>query len=165
MAGKAIKDYKSAISNKLIEDENLLKALVNNSSDFLSVPLPISPEESFYDYIYPYRKVDGILTDTKSYITMDFKGFKPNSANYLYSGYVNFYILCHESLVRTDYGQQRYDYIVDRIRNLFDHNKEIVGFGECIVTLIDDITSEDGKYFGSLCQIKINDIKTGLSND
>ncbi|WP_281168534.1 hypothetical protein [Anaerovorax odorimutans] len=35
MAGKTITDYKNIITSKLIGDELLLKALINNESDFL----------------------------------------------------------------------------------------------------------------------------------
>lgn len=162
MAGKSIGDYKNTIIYKLLEDENLLRAIVNNDSDFLSKPLPIPSDELIYSYIYPYQKVTNILTETKSFITMKFERFKPNNSNHFYSGRVYFYILCHESLIRTDYGN-RHDYIVDRIRNLFDHNRNIGGIGECIVSEISDISANDGKYFGSACEITIKDFKTGLS--
>ena len=154
MVGETINDYKQKIMMKLIEDEELLKALVNTESDFLANPLPIYPEETVYNYIFPYMNTKDIITETKSFITMEFKDFRSVNGNFFSSGEVVFYIICHANLIRTDYGN-RYDYILEKIKNAY-HGTKFLGIGKTVVTKWGDLSFKED-YFGCYCTVKVYD--------
>ncbi len=119
--------YKNNIAYKLIANEDLVKALVNNTSDFLNQSLPnnYDPTSLIYTQIFPWRVNPSTETIPKSYITMSFGNFKYIN-NCFKSGIVTFYIFMHKSLIPTDVGL-RYDYILSEVDLLFNKNSENVG--------------------------------------
>lgn len=156
MNGGTFTDYKNIILSKMLQNENLLKALTNNQSDFLVHPLLISPPDIIYNYIYPYRIHPDIITDVKSFITMEFVNFRPTTGNQFKSGKVYFYTICHESLVVTDFGN-RYDYIYNELFSIFHENTQL-GIGKPIIVDTSDLSvSKD--YMGNVCCLEIVDFQ------
>lgn len=155
MAGQTIIDYKQIIVNRLLEDSELLKALINLDSDFLSRSITLSPEDIIYNFIYPYMDSKNVLSETKTFITMEFKNFHSiDNNNYYNTGEIVFYIICHANLIRTDYGN-RYDYIFERIKNIF-HKTKLFGIGETFVSSWGDLAIDDD-YYGCYCVVSVND--------
>jgi len=152
----SITDYKNKIIMKIIENTDLLKALVNTDSDFLSVELLISPEEAVYSYVFPYMDSKTILTETQSFITMEFRDFKASKGNCYKSGQVLFYIICEKSLIKTTQGN-RYDYIFERLMEIFDESKDI-GIGKMIISKWGDMAFGDN-YLGCYCILELTDFK------
>ncbi len=139
----------------MINNTELLKALTINYPNFLDRPLIISPHDVIYDYIFPYKVHPDIITDQKSIITMEFVNFRL-VGNTFKSGKVYFYTICHEGLVKTDYGN-RYDFIYEQIKTIFDENKNL-GIGETRISSTGDLSvSKD--YIGNVCVLDITDFK------
>jgi len=122
---------KTTILLKFIEDENILKCLVNNESNFLDISLPVGfdPTSLIYSQIYPYKFIPTTETEAKTFITMSFN-YKSNRQGTLFkNGSIYFYIITHNSLIRTDYGVLRYDYLVNQIDELLNSSTNI-GIGQ-----------------------------------
>ena len=150
--------YKNNIGIKLIENNNLVKALINNNSDFLNQSLPdgFKPIDLLYNRIYPYVFIPKVETEPKNFITMSFG--KYNYVNNVFkSGALSFYIICHFSLLKTDYGV-RYDYILSQIDSMF--NKESnVGIFELTIVSGGDLPIINENYFGSMISYKFSDFQ------
>jgi hypothetical protein len=146
-------DYKGIIISKLIENTNLLKALTINQPDFLNHALTIDPTDAVYNYIFPYKGQKDIVTNEKSILTMRFANFKPVGNKYK-EGDIYFYIICHNSLVITDYGN-RYDYISDTLEKLFNNSRDF-GIGKAELKDVSDLDINEN-YMGSVCVIHISD--------
>lgn len=88
-------------------------------------------EELIYKNIFPYVYVPDVEEEAKCYIlvTVDMpKVWNDNS--YLFQQVlVCFYILCHQELMKTEYGGTRIDYISDQLEGLFKQSMDF-GFGE-----------------------------------
>jgi len=122
---------KTIILMKLIEDENILKCLVNNQTNFLDISLPIDfdPTSLIYSQIYPYKFIPTIETEAKTFITMSFN-YRPDRQGMMFkNGSIYFYLITHNSLIRTDYGILRYDYLVNQIDELFNCSRDM-GIGK-----------------------------------
>ena len=155
MSGKTFSDYKGIILGKMIENTELLKALTINQSDFITPSLTINPPDAIYNYIFPYSIHPDIITETKSIITMKFTGFSYDGVKYQ-NGKIYFYTICHQSLIRTDFGN-RYDYIYEQLRILFNNNRKL-GIGKSIISLTEDLTINKD-YLGNVCCLEISDFK------
>lgn len=133
---------KTVILTKLIEDENIVKCLINNQSDFLtpSIPVDFDVTSLIYSQIYPYRFVPPTQTEAKTFITMAFS-YKPDRNNELLfkNGSIYFYIITHNSLLTTDYGILRYDYLINQIDEIFNSSRDI-GIGKLPFYDMGDIT-------------------------
>ena len=131
---------------KLIGNEDIVKCLVNNQSNFLDISLPIGFDVAslIYDSIYPYRFVPQIQTEPKTFITMRF-GYKPNGMTYK-NGSIYFYIITHNSLIRTDYGMLRYDFLANKIDELMNSSRDI-GLGKLPFYDMDDFIVNEN-YIG-----------------
>jgi len=114
---------------KLITNNNIVKCLVNNESNFLDVPLPNNFDVStlIYSQIYPWRFVPTAQTEANTFITMKF-GYRPNGITYK-NGSIYFYIITHNSLLRTDYGSIRYDMLLGYIDEVFNSSRDL-GLGK-----------------------------------
>jgi hypothetical protein len=120
---------KLTILMKLIEDERIVKCLVNNEQNFLDVSLPsdFNVTSLIYNSIYPYKFIPAIETEPKTYITMSFR-YKPDGITFK-NGSIYFYIFTHNSLITTDYGMLRYDFLVNKIDEIFNSSRDI-GIGK-----------------------------------
>lgn len=147
--------YKQDIAIKLISNDNLLKALTNNQINFLDYPAPKDPALLFYKHIYPYKPITSKFNESKAYITMSFVNFKPvNRSHQIKEGDIYFYIICAESLMRTDYGL-RTDYIVNQIDELFNDIRGI-GLGKLELGSMSDIQIGDG-YLGAVLSYHVTE--------
>ena len=137
---------KLTILMKLIGNEDIVKCLVNNQSNFLDISLPIGFDVAslIYDSIYPYRFVPQIQTEPKTFITMRF-GYKPNGMTYK-NGSIYFYIITHNSLIRTDYGMLRYDFLANKIDEIMNSSRDI-GLGKLPFHDMDDFIVNEN-YIG-----------------
>ena len=145
--------YKESILFKIIESDNIVQALTNNKPNFLDERIDIDPTSLIYTYIFPYRKSIKTLTEPQSLITMRFANFKP-IGNKFRNGDIYFYIICHNSLVATDYGL-RYDFIFDKLDKLFTNSRDI-GIGKLQLYDVSDLDIDEN-YMGSVCAFHVTD--------
>ena len=109
----------------MVESSKIVKCLVNNESNFLDIPIPVDFDATslIYNSIYPYKFIPTAQTEAKTFITMSF-GYKPNGMTFK-NGSVYFYIITHNSLIRTDYGSLRYDILLNYIDEIFSESRDI----------------------------------------
>ena len=151
--GTDFTSYKETILYKIIESENIVQALSNNKTNFLDEKIVIDPTSLIYNNIFPYRLSSKTFTEPKSLITMRFANFKP-IGNKFRDGNVYFYIICHNSLIRTDYGL-RYDFIFKEIDDLFANSRDI-GIGKLELFDVSDLDIDEN-YMGSVCAFHVTD--------
>ena len=124
MIGQTFGNMRNKICLELLQNQNIIKALVVEDKDFLDATLD-DEQQKYLDnpsllirkYVYPYKKMFDTTTEHKTIISTRFSDFNKHGKNYR-NGLVTFYILCPISLEDTIYGV-RYDYIGDEIENIF----------------------------------------------
>lgn len=123
---------------KLIENPNIVKCLVNNEDNFLDIPLPIDFDSSslVYSQIFPWRFVPKPLDVANTYITMKF-GYSPNGTLFK-NGSIYIYIITHNSLLKTDYGTLRYDFLINEIDKVFNGSRDL-GLGKLPFFKMDEV--------------------------
>lgn len=126
MVGQTFGYMRNKIFTELLQNENIIKALVVESENFLDTELTEeqqkyikNPRLLIRNYVYPYKKMFDTTTETKTIITSEFTNFKKFGKNYR-NGLVTFYILTPISVENTAYGI-RYDYIGDEIETVFNN--------------------------------------------
>lgn len=146
-------EYKETIIFKLIENDNIVQALVNNKPNFLEERIDVDPTSLVYSHIFPYRKSVKTFTEPTSLITLRFANFKPIGKKFR-NGDIYFYIICHSGLILTDYGL-RYDFIFDEIDKVFTNSRDI-GIGKLELFDVSDLDVNDD-YMGSVCVFHVTD--------
>jgi len=116
---------KNIILMKLIESDDIVKCLINNQQNFLDVEIPVNFDRSslVFSSLFPYKFIPTTETEAKTFITMSFS-YKPNGVTFK-NGSVYFYIITHNSLIRTDYGSLRYDMLLNYIDEIFNSSRDI----------------------------------------
>lgn len=131
-----ISTYKNTILTKLIQNDNIVKAVGNVNSDFMDTASISNPRELLFKNIYPFLYVPDAEEEQKCYITMKFK-FK-RSGSYYKVGNIRFYVFAHQDILKTDYPWLRTDYILNEIETLFNETREL-GIGELQFGDMDDM--------------------------
>lgn len=124
MIGQTFKYMRNKIFSELIQNENIIKALVVEDGNFLDTVLN-EKQQSYIDnplllireYIYPYKKIFDTAVEKKTIISSTLTDFNKQGKNYR-NGILTFYILTPVELENTSYGI-RYDYIADEIEEVF----------------------------------------------
>lgn len=148
---------KLLILTKLIENEDIVKCLINNNQDFLdtSIPSDFNYTSLIYNSIFPYRFIPSIQTDPKTFITLKF-GYKPDGKTFK-NGSIYFYVIAHNSLLRTDYGMLRYDFLINKIDELMNSSRGI-GLGKLPFHDMDDFIVNEN-YSGAYIAYKSTELQ------
>lgn len=146
--------YKENILFKLVDSENITKAIVNKNESYLDTSLSVDPISLIYKNIFPYKRVPDINEETETFITLRVGGFKLINGIYK-SGYIIFYVFTHNSLMKTSYGMTRVDYIIGEIDELFNKATDIGG-RNLIFDGMDEFDIHNN-YSGSWIRYKIMD--------
>lgn len=124
--GQSLTEIKTQISTKIINNNELIKALVVPDEDFLNaIPSPEQnsilndPSVLIRQQIMLTKNITARTNKDIPYITSAFTNFKKESHNYQ-SGKVWFYIIVPNSLEKTNYGI-RYDFIGDKLDDIFSN--------------------------------------------
>lgn len=113
-------EYKDKIMEKLILDDEIAQVILNKDTDFLStVPSIPSRLKMKYKNIYPYFLIPDVQNTTESYVISQF-GFRYNSNGRIANVTIEFKILTHIDLQQTNEGILRLDFIVDRMKKIFN---------------------------------------------
>lgn len=115
--------YKQTAISQIVNTPEIVEAL---NKDYAN-----NGEGLIYKHIFPYAYVPEVEEEAKCYIlvTVDMpKVWNDNS--YLFQQVlVCFYVLCHQELMKTEYGGTRIDYIADQLESVFNQSTDF-GFGE-----------------------------------
>ncbi|NLK93349.1 MAG: hypothetical protein GX273_09550 [Bacteroidales bacterium] len=152
-----ITNYKNNIAERILTNNNIVRALVNTDSDFLNQALPnnFEPYTLLYKQIFPFAFVPGINAEDKTFITMAFNDFRYVN-NVFKEGTVSFYVFTHNNLIPTKYGL-RYDYISYQLDKMFNKKYGIGAFSLDIEGGGDLQVSEN--YFGVMLSYKFTDFQ------
>jgi hypothetical protein len=131
--GQSLTELKNIVIGKIIDDVELVKALVVDNESFLTATpteeqnaILQSPTKLIRTQIMPYRNTTAVTNVAKPYITSAWTDFRKVS-NVYKNGKVTFFILVPNSLEKTDYGI-RYDFIADRLDNILGVGSNIGEF-------------------------------------
>lgn len=120
----------------LVSNDNIVKAIGNNQSDFLNHP-SVLPSSLMFNNIYPFLYVPEAQDEQKTYITIAFRNFRLDRTFYKI-GNICFYVFSHYSLMQTDYGILRTDFIINQIDTIFNKTEQL-GIGKLQFDKMDDI--------------------------
>jgi len=128
---------KMTILMKLISSDEIVKCLINNQSNFLDIEIPVDFDRSslIYQNLYPHHFIPTVETEAKTFITIRL-AYKPNGMTFKI-GSIWFYIITHNSLIRTDYGFLRYDYLINKIDEIFNSSEDL-GFDKLAFNDMDE---------------------------
>ena len=157
MVGQTFKHMRNKIFTELLQNQNVIKALVVEDKDFLNIELN-EEQQSYIDnpfllirkYIYPYKKIFDTAVEKRTIISTQLSNFRKQGKNYR-NGTLTFYILTPVDLENTSYGI-RYDYICDEIEEIFDNTT----IGEFNFDTRGDIEVGD-RYIGHYISFKITE--------
>lgn len=124
MIGQTFSDMRNKVCFELLQNQNVIKALVIEDEDFLNT-VPNEEQQKYIDnpsllirnYVYPYKKIFDTTVEHKTIISTQFSNFRKHGKNYR-NGLVTFYVLCPLETEGSSYGI-RYDYIGDEIETIF----------------------------------------------
>jgi len=104
-----LSNYKISIMKRLVESQELCKALYYNVLNFLDMPNIQDPYSLFYTKIYPY-KFEPSTNDKTSLITMEISNYSLVRNAYKV-GFIYIYAIVNKDIDRTDIGWLRKDYL------------------------------------------------------
>lgn len=157
MIGQTFGFMRNKVFSELLQNTNIIKALVIEDESFLDV-IPTAEQQEYIDdpiklirnYVYPYKKIFDTAVEHKTIISTEFSNFNKMGRNYR-NGIVTFYILTPVILENTSYGI-RYDYIGDEIEEVFNNTN----IGEFSFDSRGDIDVGD-RYIGHYVSFRITE--------
>lgn len=102
----SINDNVLILFNKILENQDLLKAIGNTDKDFLNQPVP-DVESLLYKNITPFRFIDEAVENNDTYLNFIFRGFTRHSDRFM-NGLIEFHIFVHKDNVVTKNGLRHY---------------------------------------------------------
>src|SRR5690625_1752868 len=125
------------IMESIISHEGICKALNYSEPNFLDQPPIITPSDLITQRIFPYYRVPEATEEASSFILMSFRNYRPVNGYYK-SGRINIFAVVHKSLVMTDYGFLRYDYMISEIDKALNHTEDM-GIGKLNFSGMDEV--------------------------
>jgi hypothetical protein len=130
---------KNTIMLRMINSQNLCKAIYYTDTNFLDKPDIDDPSTLIYKNIFPYRQIPpDDETETHTYVTMYFGGYKPTVGGFYKAGKVWIHAIVNLDAMRTDYGVLRTDYIISEIDKIINDERGL-GIGKAKFYSLDDI--------------------------
>ena len=121
MYGREISEYKNRIAADLLNNEKIVKAL----SEVVSQEELQQMDDLLYNRIYPYDYIPQTTQEVGCYICYELYVPKVSIVNYFFKDIVfEFTIICHQDVMKTDYGATRIDYVASLIEEIFNGNKD-----------------------------------------
>lgn len=120
-----ISEYKTLAIEKILSNQNIVKALKYTSPDFLSKPDVIDPEEQIYETIFPFDFIPELTTTVKACVNISYDNVI-QTANGYKRGVLIFSIWNHKNNFKTDFGKTRVDFIIEELDKTFNKAR---GFG------------------------------------
>lgn len=159
---KELTDYKNTIIERIVGNQNVIKALYYSHSDYESQP-DLSVEEIMdkvlYSNIFPFNFIpttDEELKTIKGYLTFTVSDITPSSKGFVFnSGSIYFSVYLHKDMFRTDYGHLRSDFLASSIFELFNQQRGI-GIGKLEFKNMRE-TSINSNFHGFIMQFKSTD--------
>lgn len=146
-----ISGYRNTILSKIINNDNIVRAVAINDPNFLDeshvVPDPYS---LLYSQIYPYKRIPPTSEEQRTFITMSLNNWQFVNRKFVV-GKIRFFVFTYtETLMQTDYSFLRTDYIASELHDLFNETNDL-GVGKLAISKMDDLQVND-YFFGSILE-------------
>lgn len=114
-------NYKRQVIEELLKSDELIEALDTNG---------LEPSELVYTHIFPFGVIKPVQIEAKNFITVEVTMPQVSTVNRFYKDVLLVIsVICDISLMKTDYGVPRHDYISAKIAELLGGSSAF-GFGE-----------------------------------
>lgn len=123
-----ISEYKNTIIGRILENQELCKALFYQSPDFLEQPDIEDTTELIYKCIFPHRFIPDINMETGTYIALALGDYRLVN-NSFKTGIVSVNVFTHRDTFKTDYQCTRVDFIANKIDEMLNY-KDGIGLGK-----------------------------------
>lgn len=148
---KELGQYKQKILFKLLESQDICKAVYYQVENFLDLDDIYDPTELIYKNIYPHSFIPDIDDEVNTYLTIHFKKFRSIN-NSFKSGFIYISVFAHKSLFKTAYGTTRIDFLLNKIDERLNGMRGI-GLGELEFFEMDEFTVNN-QYSGAYLSYK-----------
>jgi len=133
---RELTEYKNTIVERIIKNQNLVKALYYSHSNYEEQP-DLSFDEIknkvLYSNIFPFNFIPtgkDELKNVKGYLTISVTDIRPTKNGvHFNSGSIFISVYIHKDMFRTDYGYLRTDFIASEIHELLNQ-KSGIGIGK-----------------------------------
>jgi hypothetical protein len=148
--------YKNRMTDLILSDSDLCKALYYGENDFLDQPERSDSAALLYSKVFPYPFVPGTEASTGMFLTVSAEEFAKVHDVYN-SGILSVSLFAHRDSQATAYGCTRTDYGMDRVDRLLDQAKGS-GLGELQFKAMNSLTVNE-QYYGVRLQYKCVDFR------
>ena len=141
--------YKSRFVDAIVNNVDIMKAIINRDTSqniMLHEPDALEISNAKKENIFTYQLIPKMITESNVFITMKFVFRYHNRM--LNEARVTFFIMNHQDLQETGLGQDRNDFINDKIVEIFD-GKDYFGVGKFALVSNDDTPPVNQDYVGS----------------
>ncbi len=157
---RSLSQNKMEFVRRLATDEQLARCILCKDSNFLDYELP--PDYSArlpFVNIFPCKYVVDVQESVESYITMTFTYDTAYQENVWKRGEVSFYVFCHKSLIGTDYGCLRQDFMLNRVCEVLLDTRFVTWVGKLEFDSMVEVTvDEDGNYVGNMITFRFTEL-------
>lgn len=113
-------EYKRKVIAAILDSEDIIQGL-NADCD---------PSELMYNNVFPFGVVAPVQSEAKCLITVEITMPQVSTVNYFFKDVlIVVTVICHNDLMRTDFGIPRHDYVSAKICELLNGSTEF-GYGE-----------------------------------
>jgi len=135
----------NTIINRLINDDDLFKAVYFEQPDFLNQTIPSNRSIIVEDRIFPYIYVPDLVKEVKTFITIEVD--VEYTSKTISDNKIHFYVLTHFSNETTAYEIKRTRFIMDRLKDLF-HLADDIGISKTMLADENKFTTGSLSYIG-----------------
>lgn len=151
---REISQYKNTILQRLVENQNICKAVYYQEINYLEQP-EVAIDQVLYNNIFPFPFIptsDSELKIKKTYITLTLSNYQKAGSVQFKAGNIFINAYTHKDLFRTNYNCLRIDYLISEIDEMLNGDRGI-GIGKLeFVGLKDSYFATD--YLGSTLQYR-----------
>ncbi len=124
-------DRKVAMNTELYEyKRKVISAMMSDEAIVEALDADVDASELIYDRIFPYGVVPDTQLEANCYITVEITMPQVSTVNYFFKDVllvIN--VVCHNDIMKTEYGIPRHDYIAAKICELLNFSTDL-GYGE-----------------------------------
>lgn len=138
---------RSRLIERLLTSEELMKAVVHDSTNFLEQPAVVDPEQYLYQRIFPIRHFPGKhVNEQKTVVSVSLENIQSVQREYK-SGMICFNVYTHINLCQCESELLRTDFIIRKIDELF-HRSQDFGIERLEFEKLDVLKIFNPNYYG-----------------
>lgn len=118
------------VMDRIIKDDLIVKALLNNGREFMNTEIPDKNNRDFmaFNYVYPHDFIpynnNTDIQNAKTYITISFTDYRPGGSTKFKANTIQINVWTHQDLERIDeVFMTRTKFIASRIDELFNDTR------------------------------------------